>query len=112
MESRSHFEFLRGEDGGKGVHSSRSIFEFDSAHVVRAMNVYHLLIVVFSIAFVAPCLRFLYVNYYFSAIKWLMKLLIKAKRSLGRIAARKTKLESELEEIAAKYGVSPSDLRV
>jgi len=41
-----------------------------------------------------------------------MKLLIKAKRSLGRIAARKTKLEAELEEIAAKYGVSPSDLRV
>ena len=76
------------------------------------MNVYHLLIVVFSIAFVAPCLRFLYVNYYFTCIKWLMKLLIKAKRSLGRIAARKTKLEAELEEIAAKYGVSPSDLRV
>ena len=78
----------------------------------KAMNVYHLLIVVFSIAFVAPCLRFFYVNYYFTCIKWLMKLLIKAKRSLGRIAARKTKLEAELEEIAAKYGVSPSDLRV
>ena len=67
------------------------------------MNVYHLLIVVFSIAFVAPCLRFLYVNYYFNSIKWLMKILIKAKK---RIAAKKT---TQLEEVAAKYGVSASD---
>lgn len=73
------------------------------------MNVYRLLIVVFSIAFVAPCLRFLYVNYYFKCITWLMKVLMKAKR---RISARKTKLQEELEEIAAKYGVSASDLRV
>ena len=75
----------------------------------KAMNVYHLLIVVFSIAFVAPCLRFLYVNYYFACIKWLMKVLMKAKR---RIAARKSKLQAELEEIATKYGVPGSDLRV
>jgi hypothetical protein len=38
-----------------------------------------------------------------------MKVLIKAKR---KISARKTKLQAELEEIAAKYGVSAGDLRV
>ena len=68
------------------------------------MNVYHLLIVVFSIAFVAPCLRFVYVNFYFSCIKWLVKVLMKAKR---KIVARKTKLQA-----ASKYGVSACDLRV
>jgi hypothetical protein len=73
------------------------------------MNVYRLLIVVFSIAFVAPCLRFLYVNYYFTCIKWLMKVLMKAKR---KIVARKTKLQAEMEEMAAKYGVPASELRV
>jgi hypothetical protein len=73
------------------------------------MNVFRLLIVVFSIAFVAPCLRYLYVSYYFTCIQWLMKVLIKAKR---KISARKTKLQAELEEIAAKYGVSAGDLRV
>ena len=73
------------------------------------MNVYHLLIVVFSIAFVAPCLRFLYVNYYFSCIKWIMSVLIKAKR---KITARKTKIQAELDELAQRYGLSASDLRV
>jgi hypothetical protein len=38
-----------------------------------------------------------------------MKVLIKAKR---KISARKTKLQAELEEIGAKYGVSAGDLRV
>ena len=73
------------------------------------MNVYRLLVVLFSIAFVAPCLRFLYVNYYFACIKGMMKVLMKAKR---KIAVRKSKLQAEMEEIAAKHGVSVSDLRV
>jgi hypothetical protein len=38
-----------------------------------------------------------------------MKVLMKAKR---KIVARKTKLQAEMEEMAAKYGVPASELRV
>ena len=41
--------------------------------------------------------------------QWMMSVLIKAKR---KINARKTKLQAELDEIAQRYGLSASDLRV
>eukprot|EP01082_Thalassiosira_pseudonana_P000883 g1085.t1 g1085 contig10:1355951-1356227(-) len=69
------------------------------------MNVYALLTVIFSIAFVAPCARWIYVQY----SSTLFHCVQKAKH---KIASRKTYLQRELDKISQQYGVTQSDLEV
>ena len=69
------------------------------------MNVYVLLIVIFSVAFAAPILKWIYINYFASLLRCLFKLAVKLKR---KVAARKSKFQKELEKIYQEYGLSNS----
>ena len=69
------------------------------------MNVYVLLIVIFSVAFAAPILKWLYINYFGEGVRWLFKLAVKLKR---KVAARKSKFQKELEKIYQEYGLTNS----
>ena len=73
------------------------------------MDVYILLIVVFAIAFLTPCLRWLYLNYLASLIQCIIATYSKVKR---KISTRKSKFQQELERMAEQFGVSSSDLQV
>ena len=77
----------------------------DSTSLASAMNVYVLLIVIFSVAFAAPILKWLYINYFASLLRWLFKLAVKLKR---KVAARKSKFQKELEKIYQEYGLTNS----
>lgn len=63
------------------------------------MDVYVLLIVVFSIAFTAPVARWFYINYLILLIR---AVAVKLK---GKFVARKSKFQQELDKIADQYGV-------
>ena len=76
------------------------------------MNVYVLLVVIFSLAFSAPVIRFTYNNYCISCLSSLYREIKKLKE---KIANRKSKFQLEVEKIARQYGgrsSSTSDLQV
>jgi len=75
------------------------------------MNVYVLLVVIFSLAFSAPIIRFTCNNYCISWLGCIYREILKLKEKL---ANRKTKFQLEVERIASQYGrsSSSSDLQV
>lgn len=91
------------------------------------MNVYALLTVIFSIAFVAPCARweqtgrelcFLLAKLnFFLHTRWIYvqyssTLFHCVQKAKHKIASRKTYLQRELDKISQQYGVTQSDLEV
>ena len=73
------------------------------------MDVYVLLSVVFSIAFLAPVMQWLYIWYIKACIQHVWMALKRARR---KIANRKSKFQQELEKVAQTYGVNVEDLQV
>ncbi|KAL7470980.1 hypothetical protein ACHAXS_011273 [Conticribra weissflogii] len=72
------------------------------------MNVYTLLIVVFSISFLVPIIRWLYLHYIVATFHHIDAKVVQLR---AKLATRKSNFQIELERMAQQYGISSRDMQ-
>jgi len=64
---------------------------------------------IFSLAFIAPCARVIYVQFVPPLTKFIRKVALKVKH---KIKNRKSAMQVEIDKLAEQYGVPTSELRM